>query len=96
MCDLSDWPSSCSCCSLVSMNIVAPNFRIPKPFLKNLMLSQIVITMRQCIGYIAQWLERLTADQQVPGSNPARLAIEKRDQKTLNNDKHANRCHMGT
>ena len=70
MCDLSDWPSSCSCCSLVSMNIVAPNFRIPKPFLKNLMLSQIVITMRQCIGYIAQWLERLTADQQVPGSNP--------------------------
>ena len=22
------------------------------------------------IGYIAQWLERLTADQQVPGSNP--------------------------
>ena len=21
-------------------------------------------------GYIAQWLERLTADQQVPGSNP--------------------------
>jgi hypothetical protein len=26
----------------------------------------------QCmeIGYIAQWLERLTADQQVPGSNP--------------------------
>ena len=24
----------------------------------------------QTIGYIAQWLERLTADQQVPGSNP--------------------------
>jgi hypothetical protein len=22
-------------------------------------------------GYIAQWLERLTADQQVPGSNPS-------------------------
>ena len=22
------------------------------------------------LGYIAQWLERLTADQQVPGSNP--------------------------
>ena len=22
------------------------------------------------IGHIAQWLERLTADQQVPGSNP--------------------------
>ena len=22
------------------------------------------------MGYIAQWLERLTADQQVPGSNP--------------------------
>ena len=22
------------------------------------------------IGYIAQWLERLAADQQVPGSNP--------------------------
>ena len=34
------------------------------------MLSETVITMRQCIGYIAQWLERLTADQQVPGSNP--------------------------
>jgi hypothetical protein len=25
---------------------------------------------RTHIGYIAQWLERLTADQQVPGSNP--------------------------
>ena len=25
---------------------------------------------RRAIGYIAQWLERLTADQQVPGSNP--------------------------
>ena len=24
----------------------------------------------RAIGYIAQWLERLTADQQVPGSNP--------------------------
>jgi hypothetical protein len=24
----------------------------------------------QPFGYIAQWLERLTADQQVPGSNP--------------------------
>ena len=34
------------------------------------MLSETVITMRQCIGYIAQWLERLPADQQVPGSNP--------------------------
>ena len=22
------------------------------------------------VGYIAQWLERLTADQQVPGSTP--------------------------
>ena len=26
--------------------------------------------MENLIGYIAQWLERLTADQQVPGSNP--------------------------
>jgi hypothetical protein len=25
---------------------------------------------RHANGYIAQWLERLTADQQVPGSNP--------------------------
>ena len=25
---------------------------------------------RSLNGYIAQWLERLTADQQVPGSNP--------------------------
>ena len=24
----------------------------------------------QSPGYIAQWLERLTADQQVPGTNP--------------------------
>ena len=24
----------------------------------------------QVCGYIAQWLERLTEDQQVPGSNP--------------------------
>jgi hypothetical protein len=34
------------------------------------------------VGYIAQWLERLTADQQVPGSNPgvpcffARLCLQ--------------------
>ena len=27
-------------------------------------------TSIQASGYIAQWLERLTADQQVPGSNP--------------------------
>ena len=27
-------------------------------------------TSCQASGYIAQWLERLTADQQVPGSNP--------------------------
>ena len=26
--------------------------------------------LRGAFGYIAQWLERLTADQQVPGSNP--------------------------
>lgn len=26
--------------------------------------------LRKLNGYIAQWLERLTADQQVPGSNP--------------------------
>ena len=26
--------------------------------------------LQQAAGYIAQWLERLTADQQVPGSNP--------------------------
>ena len=26
--------------------------------------------MPGCCGYIAQWLERLTADQQVPASNP--------------------------
>ena len=26
--------------------------------------------MQHTNGYIAQWLERLTADQQVPGSNP--------------------------
>ena len=28
-----------------------------------------IIGWKAC-GYIAQWLERLTADQQVPGSNP--------------------------
>jgi hypothetical protein len=27
-------------------------------------------SLRWLCGYIAQWLERLTADQQVPGSNP--------------------------
>ena len=27
------------------------------------------------VGYIAQWLERLTADQQVPGSNPGVLSF---------------------
>ena len=30
----------------------------------------IVVFIVTFIGYIAQWLERLTADQQVPGSNP--------------------------
>ena len=29
-----------------------------------------VLNNLQLNGYIAQWLERLTADQQVPGSNP--------------------------
>ena len=32
--------------------------------------ADLVIMERQMPGYIAQWLERLTADQQVPGSNP--------------------------
>ena len=32
--------------------------------------SQIFHVPFQAYGYIAQWLERLTADQQVPGSNP--------------------------
>ena len=30
----------------------------------------IVQVLADAGGYIAQWLERLTADQQVPGSNP--------------------------
>ena len=30
-------------------------------------------------GYIAQWLERLTADQQVPGSNPGVPFVRARD-----------------
>ena len=29
-----------------------------------------LLCARALAGYIAQWLERLTADQQVPGSNP--------------------------
>ena len=33
-----------------------------------------IVRFEKCVpvtsGYIAQWLERLTADQQVPGSNP--------------------------
>ena len=36
-------------------------------------------TLMLSLGFIAQWLERLTADQQVPGSNPgvpsARLTL---------------------
>ena len=32
--------------------------------------STCLVRRFSCIGYIAQWLERLTADQQVPGSNP--------------------------
>jgi hypothetical protein len=32
--------------------------------------GQINNNQHNTIGYIAQWLERLTADQQVPGSNP--------------------------
>ena len=31
------------------------------------------------IWYIAQWLERLTADQQVPGSNPGVPFVRARD-----------------
>ena len=30
-------------------------------------------------GYIAQWLERLTADQQVPGSIPGEVMVCLRD-----------------
>ena len=33
-------------------------------------LWNILALMQTSTGYIAQWLERLTADQQVPGSNP--------------------------
>ena len=33
-------------------------------------LLLLFIGSREAPGYIAQWLERLTADQQVPGSNP--------------------------
>ena len=37
----------------------------------SLSLYSVVIWMKSIsTGYIAQWLERLTADQQVPGSNP--------------------------
>ena len=32
--------------------------------------SELYQRTRIVAGYIAQWLERLTADQQVPGSNP--------------------------
>ena len=34
-------------------------------------------------GYIAQWLERLTADQQVPGSNPGVPSLSQSRAKTL-------------
>ena len=30
----------------------------------------VVVTLDTTQGYLAQWLERLTADQQVPGSIP--------------------------
>ena len=36
--------------------LVQPGYRVLRP--------------TSIAGYIAQWLERLTADQQVPGSNP--------------------------
>ena len=38
----------------------------------SLFLQKIVLCVRalKSCGYIAQWSERLTADQQVPGSNP--------------------------
>ena len=36
------------------------------------------ISCMQLIGYIAQWLERLTADQQVPGSNPGVPCLNRR------------------
>ena len=52
------------CC--MSFNIVSHfallNFSIPS--------LTLTIWFLHHRGYIAQWLERLTADQQVPGSNP--------------------------
>ena len=37
---------------------------------ENISCSSLTEKKRLQFGYIAQWLERLTADQQVPGSNP--------------------------
>ena len=31
---------------------------------------RVAFSVLHAVGYIAQWLERLTADQQVPSSNP--------------------------
>ena len=39
-------------------------------FLRCVRALVIIVLSRASHGYIAQWLERLAADQQVPGSNP--------------------------
>ena len=48
----------------------ASNGNIMAPTTKRPVQSEIMVKTRSRHGYIAQWLERLTADQQVPGSNP--------------------------
>ena len=42
-------------------------------------------------GYIAQWLERLTADQQVPGSNPG-VPFMAKDTRSMQLVKKASPC----
>ncbi len=40
------------------------------PFRAVMGIAYLVLVERQVRGYRAQWLERLPADRQVPGSNP--------------------------
>ena len=59
-----------SSASLSNSRLAAHLAQLPSSSALGLLLDDVELGDRPASGYIAQWLERLTADQQVPGSNP--------------------------
>ena len=61
-------PAYLSPCTFECTPCIAPPSLIPGPI--SYALFKCLPFLINASGCIAQWLERLTADQQVPGSNP--------------------------